>query len=183
MDTNLRSFYGLMNETFNIEEDLVADPKIHSDALKVSACRNLAVAVHGTIYGGKEDCVDINNKCEGAHVYANLMVPQGRYVATIKGGSNGVWLSGQIRGHGKEVDIDIGNVSDQSDNLTRKVYLDLTHEDGPDEPITVRCIGGPRPILANEGLQKYELVFKVPGFWQSWLLKAWKQVKKLNIEV
>lgn len=180
MDINLRSFYGLLDEDHVILEDVVADSSIHSDAIKVSACRLMRIDVRGAVYGGKEDCVDVNNKSEDVFIRADLFVPKGKYVATIKGGSKNIHLKGMVRGHSSEVDIDIGNLSDQSDNLTGPVYLDLVHEDGPDEPIMVRCLGGPRPVLLNEGLQKYEIVFKVPGFWQSWFLKGWKLLKKLG---
>jgi hypothetical protein len=180
MDTNLVSFFELENEA--VEVDIPYPDYEISDTLKISGCRAFAVRVLGNLVGGKEDCVDINNKSSNIHVTVDgIIIPMGKYVATIKGGSSHVYLSGVIMGHGSEVDIDIGNISDQSDNLTGPVYLNLLHVKGKQEKITVRCIGGPRPVLMNEGEQDYEIILKVPGFWQSVLLKAWKFGKKIKV--
>lgn len=181
-DYNKVSLYGKFNETFDYGVIGFDEGEVGSDALKISACRNIAVTAHRVV-GGKEDAIDINNHCEDVWVAAGEIVPKGDYAITVKGGSKGIIIHGVIVGHGKVVDVDIGNVADQSDNLTGPVKLCLWHDDGTDEPITVRCIGGPRPILMNEGEQKYELIFKIPGFFQSWFLKGYKLVKKLNIGI
>lgn len=181
MDINLVSFFERENEAVEVTTpDEI--PEGISDTLKISGCKAFAVRVKSHLVGGREDCVDVNNKSSNIHISVDgFYIPMGKYVATIKGGSKDVYLGGYIMGHGDEVDIDIGNISDQSDNLTGPVYLNLFHVKGPQEKITVRCIGGPRPILMNAGSQEYEIILKVPGFWQSALLKAWKFGKKIKI--
>lgn len=177
-DNNLQSYYDRHKEVLFLPP---IDARGHEppvdDALKISASSHLMIFC-GAIHGGREDCVDINNKSNGILVDSDFH-PNGKYVATIKGGSSNILLRGIVHGHGTEVDIDIGNVSDQSDNLTTNVRLDLIHAKG--EPITVRCIGGPRPILLNEGEQEYRVVLKVPGAIQSCVLKTWKFLKKIKI--
>ncbi len=177
-DINLHSICGERPIGTRTLGDLIADPKVHSDALKITDSSN------GTVYaqrivGGKEDCIDVNNHCEGVAIHALLLEPHGKYVATIKGGSRNITLSGTVRGHGTEVDIDIGNISDQSDNPTGHVFLHLYHESG--EPITVRVINGRRPILLNSDEQSYVTIFRAPPFWGSLFAKIVHQLRKIGL--
>ena len=155
--------------------DLVATLE-NSDALKISLSSKGFVSA-GTIVGGKEDCVDINNHCRDIQVQATLFVPQGDYAFTIKGGSEDITVTGVVRGHGKVVDVDLGNVSDQSDDLTRRVSICLTHENG--EPITIRVLGCENPKLLNAGAQKYVYTFRLWKPFRGLFLKTYKQLKKI----
>lgn len=148
----------------------------HADALKVSNASN-GVIYAGAIVGGYEDCVDLNNHCSDVTIIADLWEPKGDYLATIKGGSNHIQLHGIVRGHGKVVDIDIGNISDQSDDLTTMVMLNLKHEAG--EPITIRVLGGDKPVLINEATQKYVYKFVLWAGFRTLFLKVYKQLKKV----
>jgi hypothetical protein len=177
MDNNLFSVSG--QKDFEIHLPFLFASPEHQDALHISASEDGTVYC-GQLVGGTEDCVDVNNHCKRITVIAEFE-PKGKYVITVKGGSEDIAFVGSVKGHGTEVDVDIGNISDQSDNLTKRVKLHLVHQDK--EPITVRCIGGPRPILLNEEEQGYAVVFEVPGFWQSWALKGLKQLKKLKFFV
>lgn len=178
-DQNFTSIVGRQGESIVLGH--LTPPEGYADTLKVTACSDLAI-VAGHIIGGREDCVDINNRCSHIVVTADLFEPKGQYLSTIKGGSSNITLRGYVKGHGSVVDIDIGNVSDQSDNLTGPVYLDLEHVDG--DVITVRCLGGPRPIFLNADTQRYKVVLAVPtSFLQSWFLKGYKLLKRLGLPI
>ena len=174
-DNNL---YSICNQT-NIGcchiGDVLASTQ-HADALKITNSKN-GIINAGKIIGGYEDCVDINNHCSGVTIIAELWEPRGDYLATIKGGSSVIQLHGIVRGHGKVVDIDIGNISDQSDDLTTMVMLNLKHEDG--DPITIRVLGGDKPILINFNTQRYVYKFVLWSGFRSLFLKTYKQLKKI----
>lgn len=179
-DKNLLSFASRRPLGVQFVGDLEAIPPGTSDTLKITDCSDGEVRAR-KVFGGREDCVDVNNKCSNIFILAELFVPKGKYLATIKGGSSNITLQGDVSGHGSEVDIDIGNVSDQSDNLTGPVKLCLRHIAG--DSITVRCLGGARPLILNPDVQQYKIVFEVPGFWKSWFLKGYKLLKKLGLPV
>jgi hypothetical protein len=178
-DLNLISFAGRRPLGEHVVGDVLAGPE-RSDALKVTDCANGRIAA-GHIRGGKEDCVDVNNHTTNVVIEAALFEPRGKHLATIKGGSGDITLRGKVRGHGSVVDIDLGNIADQSDNVTGRVRLDLVHEAG--EPITVRILGAIRPTLLNSHEQRYEVVFALPGFWRSLFLKACKFLKKIGLPI
>jgi len=174
-DQNYYSICGRENERLVFEQDMEG-PAGTSDTLKVTASREVMV-VAKRIVGGREDCVDVNNRSQDVSIYAEVFEPRGKYLATIKGGSRNVMLRGGVKGHGSVVDVDIGNISDQSDELTGPVRLDLEHLDG--EEITVRVLGGSRPVFVNGDRQKYRVVFEVPGPFKSFFLKAYKFLKRV----
>jgi pectate lyase len=82
-----------------------------SDILKLSHAKNTVVrGCH--IYGGKEDCVDMNRNCENILIENCTVYPFGSYGFTIKGGAKNITLRNVIfDGHGREADIDLGNWS------------------------------------------------------------------------
>lgn len=145
------------------------------DTLKITShCRDYTF-VADEIYGGKEDCVDIHNGANGIVVVAGKWVPQGKYLATIKGGVRGVQLSGEVHAHGKEVDVDIGNRSTTNNGKTTGVRLDLTSKTG--RPITIRVLHGDKPVLEpNTG--PYKFIFPHPDAWYHgivvWFFRLWK---------
>jgi hypothetical protein len=180
MDINLHSFNGPHDSDRSArwgDKVLSPGPEI-SDTLKFSSQLRNFSGFFGVVHGGKEDCVDVNNRCENLRIHAELWVPHGKYLATIKGGSKAITLSGCVEGHGSEVDVDIGNISDQSDNATGPVYLNLKHVAG--DPITVRIINGSRPFIANPDNQKYVIKLRVPPFWGSLFAKIVHQLRKVG---
>jgi len=154
----------------------VIDGSGGSDALKITDSSYGMIRV-GHIIGGKEDCVDVNNHTSGVRVICDLYEPRGDYVITCKGGSSNIVFEGFVRGHGRVVDVDLGNVSDQSDDLTTGIRLNLVHEAG--EPITVRVLGADNPALLNAATQRYDIIFQIPTTWRSLFLKVFKQLKKI----
>lgn len=129
----------------------------YADALKVSKRKNVIVEIN-KIVGGYEDCIDINNFSDNIAIKVDELHASGKYVATIKGSSSNIELSGHIVKHGKEVDIDIGNWSDQSNEPTKNVKLNLSSDDGP---VTVRVLAGDIPYFMN-GEENYKIVFPNP---------------------
>ncbi|MBL9187932.1 MAG: hypothetical protein JNK23_10665 [Opitutaceae bacterium] len=177
MDLNLLSFAHHRPLGYHAVGDLTPSAEI-ADTLKVTDCAGGRI-VAGHIIGGREDCIDVNNHCEGIVIEAAVLEPRGKYIATIKGGSRHITLRCPcVIGHGTETDIDLGNISDQSDEVTGPTLLDCQHQLGPLEPIRVRVLGATRPILLNP-IQRYEITVVVPGFFRSWFLKAAKQLKKI----
>ena len=163
-DYNLYNFYDTDSGREFVYDDPMGDgtpTPSWSDTVKItSGCADFKLTADA-IYGGKEDCVDINNRCVGIEVVANFH-PQGKYVATIKGGVRGVLLKGILNGHGKEVDIDLGNWSDQSSQKTQGVKLDLVAYD--QSPVTVRVLNAEKPVLVP-GSGPYRYVFPHPDAW------------------
>lgn len=155
--------------------DQIATPGI-ADTVKITNCTEGSI-IAAWIKGGEEDCIDINNHCQNIRIEAELLEPTGSYILTIKGGSRWIHVSGMVRGHGKVVDVDLGNVSDQSDDLTEYVTLNLTHEKG--EPITVRVLGATNPIFLNKDRQEYKVVFAIWKPFRAPFLKVYKQLKKV----
>lgn len=176
-DKNFKSFCGERPLGRRLIGDLIPPDGTYSDTLKVTDCADGELYA-GHVVGGKEDCCDINNHTSNVRVAAELWEPRGDYGFTIKGGSTNITVAGRYRGHGKVVDVDAGNISDQSDDITGPIYLCLDHELGPQEPITVRILGAMRPVLLNPS-QKYVFIFEIPGFWKSVFLKVYKQLKKI----
>ena len=144
-----------LNETLG---DLIPDGNHYSDTLKLSNCHRVRITA-GKIVGGREDCVDINR---GSHitVEAEEYHPRGKFVFTVKGGADKVWLNGKLMGHGSEVDVDLGNWSDQAMDRTKVVLLNLTTHDG--SPIRVRVLHGWKPVIVNPA-QRYEIDVRAKG--------------------
>lgn len=157
--------------------DLIADSAVHADALKITNCADGRIFV-GRIVGGVEDCIDLNNHCENLEIFADSIEPRGKYGITNKGGNRNITIHTKLRGHGSEVDVDLGNVSDQSDDVTGPTRLNIEHELGLQEPVRIRNLNAMRPIILNP-LQRYETVFAVPGVFRSLFSKIYKQLKKL----
>lgn len=149
-----------------------------SDTLKVSGSADGEIHA-GLVRGGREDCFDANNRAARIKVYADLWQPRGKYIATVKGGSEDIELHGLVDGHGSEVDIDLGNYSEQSDERTRRVVLNLRTKDG--SPITYRVLNAEPPILLNAHEQRYEQILKLRGFWGDLFAVLFGWLKQLGI--
>lgn len=161
--------------------DSLVPQGVWEDTLKFSACEDGDVMVHGSVLGGLEDCVDVNNHCRRLTVHADLWMPQGQYLATIKGGSQNITLSGTVRGHGKTTDVDLGNISDQSDDLTGPVYLNLVHEAG--DPIYVRRLNASDPVLLNGATQRYVISRPLWGVTRGLWARGYAVLKKLGLPI
>jgi hypothetical protein len=181
-DLNLHNFYDTNNNSIE-QLKSIGFPVVApwwSDTLKItSGCRDFTVLAQ-EIWGGQEDCVDVNNKTSIITVHCDAWRPQGKYLATIKGGSRSVALHGNVMSHGTEVDVDIGNHSDQSDEITSDIILDLWSKTG--KPIYVRVLNGTKPAFVD-GSGPYKFVFPHPdsalhGLWVWLFMKIVRYIWK-----
>jgi hypothetical protein len=182
-DHNLHNYYDTNNNTIE-QLKTIGFPVVApwwSDTLKItSGCRDFTALVQ-EIWGGQEDCVDVNNKASIITVHCDAWRPQGKYLATIKGGSRSVALHGNVMSHGTEVDVDIGNWSDQSALPTTETVLGLYSKTG--KPIMVRVLNGTAPYMID-GTGPYVYAFPKPNSWHHkyvvWVfltsLRIWKKM-------
>lgn len=152
-------------------------PQNTDDTLKVTDC-DTGVVEAEVVVGGREDCLDVNNRCHGIEIGTDKTIwePRGKYVATIKGGTKDITVRGVVRGHGKVCDVDLGNWSDQSQKVTERITLDLRHEKG--EPITYRVLNAKEPKLIGG---PYKKVLSVPGWLRPAFVVFYKLLKKVGL--
>lgn len=123
--------------------DIIPPDDSYADALKLSGVVDLQVHADA-IWGGYEDCIDINH-CRRVALYIHRADAPGKYVATIKGGSDGIELDIDVVGYrGDETDFDIGNWSDQSMERTKRVWI---RAGGQGFPLRCRVLHGWVPKL------------------------------------
>jgi hypothetical protein len=145
------------------------------DTIKLSGVEDFDLTLSGQVWGGKEDCVDINNKCRDVVVRAlDGFRPFGRYACTVKGESRGVRLVGELLSHGKAVDVALGEHSDQARGITTDVRLDLFSRKGP---ITYWIFNATDPTLEGKGPWKSK--FDMPGFFRAPFAWLWRMLKKI----
>lgn len=116
----------------------------------------------GIVVGGKEDAVDVNNKCRNLEISADKWIFKDRYSKigfTIKGGSESIRLGAGELVYGDPI-IDLGNASDQSHDITRGIHINLKSADG--RPLRVRVLGAERPTF-EPGSGPYRYIF--PWSW------------------
>jgi hypothetical protein len=144
VDVNLLSICGdRQGEFIKIERHI--DGTGFDDALKLSGARGNYVDASLGITGGSEDCLDVNHS-RFCTIETGLMKPMGRFGVTIKGGSEGITVRGNMFPKcAKEVDIDLGNWSDQDESLTTDTVLAVQSIDG--RPLTYRVLHATRPHL------------------------------------
>lgn len=148
------------------------NPNDFSDILKLSNASNIIVK-DCYIFGGKEDCVDMNRGCNNILIENTKVKSNGLYCFTIKGGTKNVTLKDiVIENHGKEVDIDLGNWSDQSNELTTNIVLDNVKCLNGDS-VTVRVLWADTPTVIG-GNVKVKVVPKV-------LVKIYRFLRKLRL--
>lgn len=170
-DINLVSFNGPQYDGQTIAIG-VADGRggIIADTVKCSTGLRGFTLHANLVYSGYEDALDVNNRCDGLTIVADTWVLDGCSMGfTIKGGSRNITAGGEVVGHGKETDVDLGNASDQSHDITTGVRLALKSKDG--SPIRVRVLNADLPI-EEPGTGPYVYVFP----WKSKILR-WIVVK------
>jgi hypothetical protein len=148
------------------------DPEEYSDIVKLSNAKNITIK-NCFIKGGQEDCIDMNRYCENVLVEDTNVSSGGLYCFTIKGGTKNVTLKNVVVGiHGHETDIDLGNWSDQSSELTTGVVLDnVKSVDG--KPVRVRVLWADKPTVINSNVK----VCVVP----KWMVAIYRFLRKHNL--
>lgn len=145
------------NRVLRFEDLRPADGGI-SDTLKFSWVRNLTVMVN-RIVGGVEDCIDVNNRCSDLVIFAEVLEPRGRYVATIKGESENIRIyATRIEGRGKETDFDLGNRSEQAKGRTKDVTISVT--EATHEPVRLRVMHAWEPTVKGSAKFKVNTTLK-----------------------
>jgi len=99
------------------------DSLIYDDVLKFSHATNCSF-VGGTVYGGRENCIDMNRECENVLIEDTLLIGGATASVVIKGGSRNCTLSEVlITPGGGRWDIELGGHSDQSRKRTVNTRL------------------------------------------------------------
>ena len=146
-----KNYYSIADQSDVIIGDTIfpngdVNPLEYSDIVKLSYATNITIK-GCTIHGGKEDCIDMNRYCDNILVEDTYLESNGSYCMTIKGGTKNVVIKNvTITNHGRETDIDLGNWSDQSSELTTKITLEnVCSEDG--SPVRVRVLWADKPTV------------------------------------
>lgn len=151
----------------------------YEDALKGTSQLTNFIGHFGVVYGGLENCLDLNNGCRAVSFQAESWISQGKYPFTIKGGCKHVRILGRLIGHGTEVDVDAGNWSDQSHEYVENWELGLVPFDG--KPITIRCLAATKPTFVA-GTGPYKFVFPHPDAWyHSIVVKLFNQLRRIGL--
>lgn len=153
--------------------ELVPDADDYSDTLKFSNAQNGTIRGE-RIVGGREDCVDCNRGCENLDIHFDSWEPRGKFVVTAKGGSADLRFSGTIERHAHEMDVDLGNGSDQSNERTKRVVLNMRMRDG--SRVRVRVLNAWRPSFEN-GAHNYE----VNDTWKGVFVYVWLLLRALHL--
>ena len=147
-DRNFKSFNGPHDNAKSVR---VPDISFGTDlewasALKFSTGLRDFTVCAGTVPGGHDACLDVNNLCDGITIIADELIPNGNFAATIKGGSRNIRMRvRRLLGHGKVADVMLDDWSDQSHAPTENIVLDWRTADG--SPVTVLALKA-RPRLA-----------------------------------
>lgn len=144
-EKNLVSYAGLSGVIL-IGETIDASVGGYADALKFSDCTDCSV-VACTITGGAEDALDINRGTRFRFDRCRFN-SGGRYAATVKGGASEITFEHCIFTAGREVDIDLGNWSDQAKppaKTTGVRFINCFRDDG--QPLRIRCLWADRPSI------------------------------------
>lgn len=152
------------------------NPEQYNDILKFS--NRQGISLTGVqVSHGKEDCVDINNHCTNITLQGEFGVNgNGRQCFTVKGGSEDIFISGVIHTPGNSTDVEIGNWSDQSYNLSKNVQVNLRRADG--KPVRVR-IGHAENVYLGANCQKDIIgsLLMTAYWWIKWSIRKISGIK------
>jgi hypothetical protein len=164
-DVNLASYAN--EEGIDLVGNGLLDGQKFDDALKLSNCRGVTVREY-EILGGREDCIDIN-RGKLINVRDCSLHPKGRYAMTIKGGAECVIVENvTIFGRGSEVDIDLGNWSDQCGEKTTGVVL-RNVRGNTSEPVRVRVLHAGLPLVDGGNVRVLD------RRWMAWFYRLGKR--------
>jgi hypothetical protein len=160
-------------------EQALDEGRVIADVLKFSGVLDMVVVVEGICPGGREDCVDVNNRSDNLVIHAPAgFRPAGKYVSTIKGGSADISIHGPILEGARVVEHDLGNWSDQSQARTGPVSLSTPSAGG--WPVRWRRLNAMTPAL-GEG--RYTQVLGVRGWFRPIFVKLYALGKRLGLPI
>jgi len=141
-----------------------------------SRCANLNVLA-GTIIGGTENCVDLNNECSGILVQSETYQTRGKYTLSAKT-CNGVIFRGHIALRASQWEVNLGSWSDQSDKIQSNTLLALTADVYP-----IRVWVGNAEIPHLDDPKKYQIIGfgRYGAVVRSVVMLLWKIGKKLHL--
>jgi hypothetical protein len=149
----------------------------YSDILKFSHARNCIVK-DCIIWGGKEDCVDMNRYCDAITFEDCTFITFGSQHITIKGGSKNIYFKNcRFAGRPENVEVELGNYSEQSDEAPINiVFTETRYTD--QSPVRVRCLNAcPCTVTVNGGNVKvYQPLWVKLGFFKLYCI-----LRKANI--
>jgi len=151
-DKNYKSYEYLIRKTVEGVSLEPENPTEYDDIMKVYRCRDCRF-LDFVVEGGKEDCVDLGKESYGNEFRRMKLMPNGRYVFTIKGGSHMNYFKEiEIVGHGNDVDIEIGNWSTSNfDHSKGNVFNGIWSRD--DSLVTYCYRWGCKPTFINSDVK------------------------------
>lgn len=150
-----------------------------SDSIKFSGATWLRVIVEGELIGGAEDCVDFNHSHHCELIAPDGFYVGGQYLCTAKGDTHHIRLEGPVHNRAGTVHVDLGNISDQSREITTHVTIALTPLFGG--PITYRRLNATEPTL--EGRGPYKRTFRLRGFWRAPFAAVYAFLKRIGLPI
>lgn len=153
-------------------------PREISDVVKFSGAVGVTVICETRLHGGREDCVDVNNRSRGCAVICERgMMPHGKQVLTWKGESRGFRLEGEVLGHGTVTDFDCGNWSDQSNEPAEDLELAVTSLVGR---LSARKLNA-RGIHWRPGAPIKRSWIWLPDWAGPWFVRVYGLLKKVGV--
>lgn len=170
-DTSGVRLYGIELAPDNLDQ--------YDDVLKFSNAKDCIVK-DCLIWGGKEDCVDMNRNCDAIVLEGCRLYTYGTQHITIKGGTRNVYIKDTaFGGNPKNVEIELGNYSEQSDEPPINIHLtNLTTLSG--NPVRVRCLNAcPCTVTVVGGNVKvYRPLWVKLGFFKLYCILRKKNIIK-----
>jgi hypothetical protein len=163
---------------FDFEVIDASDPQ-YTGALKITDQVHDVDIYVDKIIGGRETCVDINNRAERIRIFAKEYAGNPEYIFTVKGGASDIELHGAITGtSSKGCALNLGDWSDQSSAITSNIKLFLS---SANQPITYRRLNATDPVIITQALYKCVLSIPFGALGISVVWAIWGLLKKLKL--
>jgi len=175
LDSNAVSIYETSNgQSLQFDE---IDGRGATAALKVTSHATEVSVTAKTLWGGSENCIDLNNECEKVHVDFGTAVIGGKYAISAKT-CDFVSFHGHLSGRASQWEINLGSWSDQSSRTQTGTSLVLTAEFYP-----IRVWVGNAEIPTMDDPAKYKIIgFGRHGaFVRGLVMFLWSIGKKLKL--
>ena len=145
---------------------------VYTDILKFSNQQHFAVE-NCKVSQGKEDSVDINNKCKDILLTGEFGIGGGgSQVITVKGGSSDIYIIGTSHGN----KIEIGNWSDQTYDISQHISLNLVSTNG--KKIQVSIGRATNVTLLGDCKKNYFGSMKIKMYWWlKWFVRKLSGIK------
>jgi len=172
-DKNYKSFELLVGQAAAGERLVPHDPLEYDDTMKAYKCERSTFS-NFYVSGGKEDCLDVGRETFDCTFQNFMVLSNGQYVGTIKGGSHrNLFRNWRVLRHGKTVDFEIGNWSTYNfEKSTGNIFENISSDDG--KPVTYCYRLGCKPTVINSNMK--HLRWRSIGLTVYWHFKYVKHV-------